>query len=122
MAGDPKTEWSKSDYYKGAEAGDFSGVDEPFRLFEEWLGEARKHEVNDPNAMALATVDPTGMPNVRVVLLKGLDERLRHETGMPIQLNSHMPMPGMPAFFKALSITKLVLVPMRVQVPPKIEA
>ena len=74
MASDPKTEWSKSDYYKGPEAGDFSSVDEPFRLFEEWLGEARKHEVNDPNAMALATVDPAGMPNVRVVLLKGLDE------------------------------------------------
>lgn len=73
MADDTKTEWSKTDYYKGPEAGDFSAAEEPFRLFEEWLAEARKHEINDANAMALATVDPTGMPNVRMVLLKGVD-------------------------------------------------
>lgn len=52
-----------------------AGHDEPFRLFGEWLEEAGKSEPNDPNATALATVDKDGMPNVRVVLLKGLDER-----------------------------------------------
>ncbi len=52
---------------------DFEEVAEPFRLFSEWLGEAEKAEPNDPNAMALATVDGDGMPNVRMVLLKGLD-------------------------------------------------
>jgi pyridoxamine 5'-phosphate oxidase len=52
---------------------DFDEVAEPFRLFAEWLGEAEAAEPNDPNAMALATVDGDGMPNVRMVLLKGLD-------------------------------------------------
>jgi len=52
---------------------DFEEVAEPFRLFSEWLGEAEKAEPNDPTAMALATVDGDGMPNVRMVLLKGLD-------------------------------------------------
>jgi len=47
----------------------------PFSLFEAWLEEATAKEPNDPNAMSLATVDPTGMPNARMVLLKGLDER-----------------------------------------------
>jgi pyridoxamine 5'-phosphate oxidase len=87
MADDPKTEWSKSDYYKGPQAGDFSGVEEPFRLFEEWFAEARKHEVNDANAMALATVDPTGLPNVRVVLLKGLDEPGSEDRGFVFYTN-----------------------------------
>lgn len=47
---------------------------DPFRLFEEWLERARGTEPNDPNAMALATVSESGMPNVRMVLLKGVDE------------------------------------------------
>jgi pyridoxamine 5'-phosphate oxidase len=54
---------------------DFTGADEPFRLFAEWMAEAARTEPNDPNAMALATVDPSGMPNVRMVLLKGADEQ-----------------------------------------------
>ena len=48
---------------------------EPFRLFAAWLAEAEGREVNDPNAMALATVDSDGLPDVRMVLLKGADER-----------------------------------------------
>jgi pyridoxamine 5'-phosphate oxidase len=47
---------------------------EPFSLFREWMDEAEKHEINDPNAMSLATVDAGGNPNVRMVLLKGFDE------------------------------------------------
>lgn len=43
---------------------------DPFALAAAWLEEAKKSEINDPNAMALATVDPDGMPNVRMVLLK----------------------------------------------------
>jgi pyridoxamine 5'-phosphate oxidase len=53
--------------------GDFSSREEPFSLFDEWLAEAMKTEVNDPNAVALATVDASGMPDVRMVLLKGFD-------------------------------------------------
>lgn len=54
---------------------DFTEESDPFSLFRGWLEEAQASEINDPNAMSLATVDPDGMPNVRMVLLKGLDER-----------------------------------------------
>ncbi|WP_412057672.1 pyridoxamine 5'-phosphate oxidase [Bartonella sp. DGB2] len=47
----------------------------PFILFGQWLKEAEKHEINDANAMALATVDSTGLPDVRMVLLKEFDTR-----------------------------------------------
>ncbi len=53
----------------------FTERDEPFSLFEDWLKDAGKTEPNDPNAMALATVDEEGLPNVRMVLLKALDDR-----------------------------------------------
>jgi pyridoxamine 5'-phosphate oxidase len=53
----------------------FTERNDPFTLFGEWLEEAGKSEPNDPNAMALATVDEEGLPNVRMVLLKGFDER-----------------------------------------------
>lgn len=49
-------------------------VSDPLPLFEQWLAEARKHEINDSNAMALATVDPDGLPDVRMVLLKDVSE------------------------------------------------
>ncbi len=54
-------------------SGDFTEADDPLRLFSAWLADATASEPNDPNAMALATVDPDGLPNVRMVLLKGLD-------------------------------------------------
>jgi pyridoxamine 5'-phosphate oxidase len=53
--------------------GDFTEADEPFALFTAWLTEAEKAEVNDPNGMALATAGADGLPNVRMVLLKGVD-------------------------------------------------
>lgn len=46
-------------------------MSDPFRLFDEWLAEARLAEPNDPEAMALATVARNGQPSVRMVLLKG---------------------------------------------------
>lgn len=46
---------------------------DPFQRFQEWFADAESTEPNDPNAMALSTVDPQGMPNVRMVLLKGFD-------------------------------------------------
>ena len=55
--------------------GDFTEAAEPFRLFGEWFAEARRAEPVNPDAMALATVDADGLPNVRMVLLKGVDER-----------------------------------------------
>ncbi len=46
-------------------------ADDPFALFESWYADARDSEPNDPNAMALATVNGEGQPSVRMVLLKG---------------------------------------------------
>ena len=48
---------------------------EPLPLFLEWMADARRTEPNDSNAMALATVDGDGLPDCRMVLLKGVDER-----------------------------------------------
>lgn len=55
-------------------SGDFTESGEPFRLFAAWLKDATAQEINDPNAVALATVDTDGLPDVRMVLLKGFDE------------------------------------------------
>jgi pyridoxamine 5'-phosphate oxidase len=55
--------------------GDFTETANPIALFAEWFGDAERSEPNDPNAMALATMDADGLPNVRMVLLKGYDER-----------------------------------------------
>ncbi len=52
---------------------DFTEAGEPFALFAEWFSEACKAEPNDPNAMALSTVDADGLPDVRMVLMKGYD-------------------------------------------------
>ncbi|PTQ12774.1 pyridoxamine 5'-phosphate oxidase [Sphingomonas oleivorans] len=50
-------------------------TDDPFALFERWLADAKAMEPNDPNAMAVATVGADGQPAVRMVLLKGHDQR-----------------------------------------------
>jgi pyridoxamine 5'-phosphate oxidase len=55
--------------------GDFTEAEEPFRLFAAWFAEAKKAEPVNPDAMAIATIDAAGLPNVRMVLLKGFDER-----------------------------------------------
>lgn len=51
-------------------SGDLEDPSEPFALFDEWFALAKAREPNDPNAMALATVDTHGLPNVRMVLMK----------------------------------------------------
>ena len=50
-------------------------MDDPYSLFDDWMNEAKVAETNDANAMALATCDARGLPDVRMVLLKGVDER-----------------------------------------------
>jgi pyridoxamine 5'-phosphate oxidase len=59
----------------GLTVGDFTAADEPLRLFAQWLDEATDSEPSDANAMAVATVDDDGLPDLRMVLLKGFDER-----------------------------------------------
>ena len=52
----------------------FLDLDDPFKLFEKWFDEAKKKEINDPNALALGTASKTGIPSVRMVLLKDFDK------------------------------------------------
>ncbi|HRH19286.1 MAG TPA: pyridoxamine 5'-phosphate oxidase [Brevundimonas sp.] len=69
---------SAEDYARQLEAnGDEAEFerDEPFALFGDWLALARERELNDANAVALATADATGLPDCRMVLLKDFDAR-----------------------------------------------
>ena len=53
----------------------FEDLDNPIDLFKNWFSEAEKSEINDPNAVAVATADKKNQPNVRMVLLKGLSDK-----------------------------------------------
>jgi pyridoxamine 5'-phosphate oxidase len=53
----------------------FMDLDNPLELFKIWLSEAEKKEINDPNALSLATANKNNEPNVRMVLLKGFSEK-----------------------------------------------
>ncbi len=66
---------SEEAYAVDADQGEVFTKDDPLALFGEWLALAGRKEPNDPNAMALATVDADGMPDVRMVLLKDIDAR-----------------------------------------------
>jgi pyridoxamine 5'-phosphate oxidase len=61
-----------ADFQQDQPGGIFAG-DDPFVLAQSWLAQAEASEPNDPNAIALATVDAQGMPNVRMVLLKEIE-------------------------------------------------
>ena len=63
---------------------DFTLATDPVALFSDWFAEAEKSEPNDPNAMALATVDAHGLPDARMVLMKGFDRQ-----GWVFYTNSH---------------------------------
>ncbi|MGA7429191.1 MAG: pyridoxamine 5'-phosphate oxidase [Xanthobacteraceae bacterium] len=56
-------------------SGDFTEASEPLRLFAAWFAEAKRSEPVNPDAMTLSTVDAAGMPDARMVLMKGFDER-----------------------------------------------
>lgn len=60
-------------YSVDEDQGDVFTIGDPFALFAEWLALAGEKEPNDPNSMALATVDENGLPDVRIVLLKDFD-------------------------------------------------
>jgi pyridoxamine 5'-phosphate oxidase len=74
---------------------EINATQDPYDVFGEWLALARKSEPNDPNAMALATADSEGMPDVRMVLLKDVDgdgfvfyTNLESAKGMQLAQNS----------------------------------
>ena len=67
---------SEDDYVRQVESAEpppLLSATDPFALFEDWFAEAKAKEPNDDNAMSLATVDASGLPDVRMVLLKGVD-------------------------------------------------
>jgi pyridoxamine 5'-phosphate oxidase len=66
---------SRQPMSEAPQAADFTAAEEPLSLFRRWMAEAESAEPNDPEAMAVATVDADGLPNVRMILLKGADER-----------------------------------------------
>jgi pyridoxamine 5'-phosphate oxidase len=70
---DTKDKKAQAELTSGLPHDDFTESNEPFLLLESWFADAKAKEPEDPNAMALATVDPDGLPNVRMVLLKGAD-------------------------------------------------
>ena len=77
----------------------FGELENPFKLFEEWFEEAKKSELNDQNALALATSNKEGVPSVRMVLLKGFNEKgfvfytnLNSKKSGDIQSNPHASM------------------------------
>jgi len=79
---------------------------DPYTLFQSWFKEAEAREPNDPNAMALATADASGVPTVRMVLLKGVDARgfvfytnLESRKGVQLQEN---PRAGLCLHWKSL--------------------
>ncbi len=53
----------------------FQDLENPIELFKNWFSDAKKKEINDPNAVAVATSDKDNQPNVRMVLLKGLSDK-----------------------------------------------
>ena len=67
---------------------DFTAAADPFDLFDAWFQDATLNEINDPNAMTLATVDATGTPNARMVLLKGLDGKSADPRGFVFFTNA----------------------------------
>lgn len=72
MSRDEREEFAAA-YPHGRQAGNFIAAGDPLQLFDAWFNEAEACEPSDANAMALATASPDGVPNVRMVLLKGLD-------------------------------------------------
>ena len=73
-----KSDYTQSEEYKRAakaNAEEIFDQDDPLALFKAWMAEARASELNDSNAMALASTDANGMPDIRMVLLKDIDER-----------------------------------------------
>ena len=53
----------------------FDEIDNPVELFKKWFNKAMQTEINDPNAVAVATADKNNQPSVRMVLLKGLNDK-----------------------------------------------
>ena len=107
------------------EDSDRTGLD-PFAVFEEWFALARESEPNDPHAMALATVDDDGLPDVRMVLLNQRDARgfaffTNFESAKGEQLHAH-PSAAMLMHWKSLRRQVRVRGPVEVVTPAEADA
>ncbi|WP_299747093.1 pyridoxamine 5'-phosphate oxidase [Devosia sp.] len=105
--------------------GDRTDLD-PFALFEEWFALAQEAEPNDPHALALATVDADGMPDVRMVLLNQRDTRgfgffTNFESAKGEQLHAH-PSAAMLMHWKSLRRQVRVRGPVEVVTPAEADA
>ena len=99
---------------------------DPFAVFEEWFALAREAEPNDPHAMALATVDDDGLPDVRMVLLNARDERgfcffTNFESDKGRQLHAH-PKAAMVMHWKSLRRQVRMRGPVEVVTPEEADA
>jgi pyridoxamine 5'-phosphate oxidase len=89
----------------------FGNEDDPLELLADWLKLARRHEVNDPNAMCIASVDRDGFADARMVLLKELDHGLTFYTNMQSAKGEQLLQnPGCTALFHWKSIRRQVRV------------
>ena len=77
----------------------FEEINNPIELFEKWFNKAKETEINDPNAVAVATADKNNQPSVRMVLLKGLNEKgfvfftnLNSKKGNDLKINNRASM------------------------------
>lgn len=119
---------TNSQPHDGAHA-DFAHAADPFALFQAWMTDAEASEPNDPNAMALATVDADGLPNVRMVLLKGLDDAGTADRGFVFFTNFEgtkgrelLAHPKAAAVFHWKSLQRQIRVRGAVTVVPDVEA
>jgi len=97
----------KMEHPVGLIFGDFAERMDPFGLFDAWMREAKASEPRDPDAIALATVDAAGLPNVRMVLLKGWGADgfvfyTNRESAKGGELDSH-PKAALAIYWKSLS-------------------
>ncbi len=90
MSRDEREEFAAA-YPRGRQAGNFIAAGDPLQLFDAWFKEAEACEPSDANAMALATASPDGVPNVRMVLLKGLDAPAAADRGFVFYTNLESP-------------------------------
>ncbi|MEM9570879.1 MAG: pyridoxamine 5'-phosphate oxidase [Pseudomonadota bacterium] len=86
---------SAADYAAEGDRPLIPDISDPFELLDTWLKEANEHEPNDSTAMSLATVDADGMPDVRIVLLRGLSAQdglqfyTNYDSAKGVQLGAH---------------------------------
>ncbi|MFN3214327.1 MAG: pyridoxamine 5'-phosphate oxidase [Henriciella sp.] len=109
---------SSADYATEGDRPLIPDTDQPFELLELWLKEANAHEPNDSSAMSLATVDAVGMPDVRIVLLRGLsaDAGLQFYTNYDSAKGAHIAAnPGAAICFHWKSLRRQVRVRGRIE-------